>query len=476
MATKSQNKSNARWTVQVLKPDGKRTSIRIGKMSVRHAEKFRSNIEELERTCHLGQSPSQACIAWVKSLGKPIRQKIAATGLIEAERSTTLAELIDQYIDNASVKDSTLTKFRSSSKHLLEYFGKERDPRAIDAGEARDWHTWMLKKRSRPLAPATAAKSVKHAKQFMAYAIDKRLLESDPFAKLSGSCSPNRDRDFYLTREDTQRVLEACPDVEWRLLVALARFGGLRTPSEPLQLKWTDIDWDRSRFLVRSPKTKHHADGGHREVPIFPELFQHLLDAYEQAEESQPYVISRYRDPAVNLRTQFERIIHRAGLKPWPKLWQNLRSTRQTELCKEFPLQCVTAWLGNSPKVAMDHYLQVTEEHFQKAVQNPVQTVHAGESTQETGTDTPKTQAPAESAINADMQGLAFGGDSSQKSSDGPGGTRTESQNSGDNANSDRGGAESGAIFDKGLLSLVQKWGEMSEEVKNYILEISRMT
>ena len=29
--------------------------------------------------------------------------------------------------------------------------------------------------------------------------------------------------------------------------------------------------------------------------------------------------------------------------------------------------------MGNSPKVAQKHYLQVTEEHFEKAVQNPVQ-------------------------------------------------------------------------------------------------------
>jgi hypothetical protein len=32
-----------------------------------------------------------------------------------------------------------------------------------------------------------------------------------------------------------------------------------------------------------------------------------------------------------------ERIIKRAGLKPWPKLFQNLRSTRETELAEDFP-------------------------------------------------------------------------------------------------------------------------------------------
>ena len=38
------------------------------------------------------------------------------------------------------------------------------------------------------------------------------------------------------------------------------------------------------------------------------------------------------RDSAVNLRTQFCRIIRRAGFAPWPKLWHNLRASRESEL------------------------------------------------------------------------------------------------------------------------------------------------
>ena len=49
-----------------------------------------------------------------------------------------------------------------------------------------------------------------------------------------------------------------------------------------------------------------------------------------------------------NLRTQLERIIRRAGLNASPKLFQNLRSTRETELVPEFPLHVVTAWLGKT--------------------------------------------------------------------------------------------------------------------------------
>ena len=62
------------------------------------------------------------------------------------------------------------------------------------------------------------------------------------------------------------------------------------------------------------------------------------------------------------------KIIRRAGLKPWPKLFQNLRSTRETELADQFPIQVVCDWIGNTEAIAAKHYLQVTEDHFARAV------------------------------------------------------------------------------------------------------------
>ncbi len=53
----------------------------------------------------------------------------------------------------------------------------------------------------------------------------------------------------------------------------------------------------------------------------------------------------------------------------WPKLWQNLRSTRETELAEQFPMHVVCAWIGNSQLVAAKHDLQVTDDHFVEAAE-----------------------------------------------------------------------------------------------------------
>lgn len=101
---------------------------------------------------------------------------------------------------------------------------------------------------------------------------------------------------------------------------------------------------------------------------MFPELRPYLEEAWELAEPGTEYVITRYRDSHQNLRTQLRRIIERAGLAQWPKLFQNLRATRKTELAEQYPMHVVYRWIGNSEPVAAKHYLQFTDEHFNRAI------------------------------------------------------------------------------------------------------------
>jgi hypothetical protein len=50
------------------------------------------------------------------------------------------------------------------------------------------------------------------------------------------------------------------------------------------------------------------------------------------------------------------------------RLFHNLRASRETELVEAYPVQAVTSWLGNTPSIAMRHYLMTTDEHFDVAV------------------------------------------------------------------------------------------------------------
>ncbi len=75
----------------------------------------------------------------------------------------------------------------------------------------------------------------------------------------------------------------------------------------------------------------------------------------------------RYK-PDANPCTTLKKIIEKVGLKPWPKLLQNPRATRETELLAKYPAKDVTSWLGNSPAIAHKHYAMATDEAFSRAI------------------------------------------------------------------------------------------------------------
>lgn len=104
---------------------------------------------------------------------------------------------------------------------------------------------------------------------------------------------------------------------------------------------------------------------------MFPELRKPLLDLFTEAEPGSDWVITRYRGGATNLRTQFKRILEAAGIEPWPRLFQNLRASRATELAHQFPGYVAAEWLGHSEEIADEHYRQVLDSDFARAISEP---------------------------------------------------------------------------------------------------------
>jgi hypothetical protein len=63
------------------------------------------------------------------------------------------------------------------------------------------------------------------------------------------------------------------------------------------------------------------------------------------------------------------RILNKAGITVWAKLFQNLRASRESELIKVHGIEVACAWIGNTPAVAMKHYLQITDEDYEQALE-----------------------------------------------------------------------------------------------------------
>jgi integrase len=355
-------------------PNRKRRTIYLGPTPMKAARTVQAHVENLLTALLFGRAPDPDTAEWVGSRDNTLHNKLAAVGLVQPRKPTeekpeenkpALGNFLDNYIGGRTdLKPGTLCNFNLARRNLLKYFGANRPLDSITPGDTDDFRVFML----RDYAENTVRRACGRAKQFFGAALRKRLISENPFADMKGcAVKAVKDREYYVTREEAGKVLEACPDAQWRLLFALSRYGGLRCPSEHLALRWTDVDWERNRITVHSPKTEHHEGKESREIPIFPELRPYLEEVWDQAEPGTEYVITRYRCGNANLRTQFQRIIRRAGLKPWPKPFHNLRGTRETELTESFPVHVVAAWIGNTVKVALKHYLQVRDEDFDRA-------------------------------------------------------------------------------------------------------------
>ena len=376
----------------------KRETIRLGRMNLRQVEAIKVRVEHLVHAAIGRNPPDEETARWVASLDDWLAEKLGAVGLVPKRASTTLAAFLDDYIvqRTADTKPTTRQVYGHTRRLLVEFFGADKPLRDITPGDADEWRRWMVGK---GLADNTVRRRSGIAKQYFKAALRKRLVLTNPFADLKAVVHGNPKRFYFITPEETARVLDACPDAQWRLIIALSRYGGLRCPSEHLGLRWGDVLWDRERIRVRSPKTEHHLGGDERMIPIFPELAPYLQQAYDEAPEGTEFVITRYRDSTTNLRTQLLKIIRRAGLQPWPKLFQNMRSSRQTELEERFPSHVVCKWIGNSLQVARKHYLQVTDEHYERAArgESPVSTHSALQNALQQRAATPRTAMHDES-------------------------------------------------------------------------------
>lgn len=376
-------KYNGCRTLQYINSDGVRKGVRLGKVTAKAAEVIRAKVEAVLAATYANLSWDKETAEWVQGIDVKLYDKLAGVGILpvrEKVELVTIGTFLDGFIAGRkhTLAKSTNDNHRQTRDDLVRYFGAETALEQVTPGDADDWRIWLAMdpnsqfggRPGRGLSENSARKRCGIARQFFNAAKKKRLIEDNPFSEIQGGVTvrANRAREQYIPRETVEQVIGACDDAEFRLVLALARYGGLRCPSE-LSLTWQDIDWERGRVTVRSPKTEHHAGKELRVIPFFPELRPHL-EAVRAAHagSKSPYILrENYRRSDANLRTPLRRILERLGIKPWPKLFQNLRASRAIDLAQEFAPHIAAAWAGHSEQVAAQHYWRATQADFDKA-------------------------------------------------------------------------------------------------------------
>lgn len=266
--------AGGRRRILFVASDGKRKTIRLGKVSQRTAETVKTKVDALVVAAITGSPIEDEIARWVAGLDSGMADKLATVGLIGRRRKETLKSFLDSFIQGRTdVKIRTTWIYRATANLLLDYFGPEKSIHEITPANADEWRRWLIE---RGMADNTVRRRSGIAKQFFRQAVRQKLIAENPFADLVAAVRRNEKRYYFITRHEARRVLEACPDAQWRLIFALSRFGAL-----PSILGYAGAMWignaAESRYIA--PRRNITKAGRLGKSP-FPPRFAHILRKY----------------------------------------------------------------------------------------------------------------------------------------------------------------------------------------------------
>lgn len=363
---------NQAWMISFINEKKQRKTISLSKQKYgrKTAEQLKEAVEALVyNLANKIPVPNKDVERWILAASPEIQEKLAKVGLIHQLESHTCKELWDSFLKDKRkhIKDSTSRTYDHVKRRFFAFFKEKEYVESVTKERMEEFKAAQLETHGE----ATVCGTITKLRTIFNWAVKKGWIQESPMIGVSRGSFVNRQNDRFIKAEEYRRLLEYCPCLEWRVILALARYGGLRCPSEVLRLRWGDINWAEGSLTVTSPKTEHHKGKESRVIPLFPEIKEELNELYFRDEsEGMEFVINRYRDPErTNLGTQFARIVHQAGLPPIKRPFDNMRMSRSNEVKAKFGVYYETQWIGHSSKVGMDHYYDILPDDIQRGAE-----------------------------------------------------------------------------------------------------------
>ena len=374
MASMNVDKHSCR-RIQWNDSNGKRRTLRLGQLDDRTAKRIHDKVERLIRVKEHGEVDDESS-SWLTRVDDDLYAKLAKVGVVEPREAGQLGPWLDGYLmERKELKPASRIKLEQTKAKLIAFFPADMKLRSITRANASEWRASLV---AQELSVATMKIHAGNAKAFFNEALRRRLVTENPFEHLSSGPTPSDTQEF-ISAETIEKVLAACPNVRWRLVVGLARYAGLRMPSETHVLTWDDVDFQRMRLRVRSSKTEGDAGKGLRFVPITANLLPILQEGLKARGDISEVVTIRGNG---YLHNGLRRIIKAAKVTPWADGYQQLRHSFEKELVHVGGFHPITAAqrTGHSAQVSQRHYTQGVPDEvyeraslFKTATQNPTQ-------------------------------------------------------------------------------------------------------
>lgn len=386
MASISRPRANGSYRVEYY-VDKKKDAFMLPTKNRTAAKKIADMVQRL-LDWRKHKEPDPVLFEWLKNLPENMRERLESKGLIETQHRVTLQDAVNAYVDSKKAGRDKLTYENrlTENRWFLTYFKPEMLLEQIDRHAAVKFMNW-LQSNKKLKSHAYINKIMKWATSVFKYAIScGDFSPPNPFEGVRLPEKVLRDKQ-YITIEYTEQLMGVLPTIQWRTVVAMLRYGGMR-PEEVILAEWDGVDWKAGTFTFRSPKTEYIQGKERRTIPLFPRLRQALekmrMAAVQENGNGLPrYIISTNkshngwdskRDAVENGRrmtfAQLSKYIKKANLANPGAVPTNMRGSCSTDLKRKYPEYAVDSWLGHAKEVANKHYDVVTQDLYEQAAKN----------------------------------------------------------------------------------------------------------
>lgn len=222
----------------------------------------------------------------------------------------TVDEFAEQFLEDAQHRKKSIKDDRQRLRdHILPAL-KAKKLSEVKLADLTSLHITIKKKTS----PSTANRCAALIKKMLNDAVKFGLLDKSPAQHLKLFPEPS-PRDTRLSEDECIRFISACNDDEnpfTRALFLLAMFTGRRM-GELQNSHWEDLNLYRRTLLIRDTKV------GEPQTVVLNDQSIDVLRSTPRV-DGNPYIVAGNKpgQPIVHYRRAWDRIIKRAGIKPFP--------------------------------------------------------------------------------------------------------------------------------------------------------------
>lgn|GEM_PF-2186375 len=363
-------KNGKAYLIQFSLNGARRSLFLDGKYTREMAEDIKGVVEKCVDAIETDNSLDRRTLAWLENVNDDLRARLIACGLVEEDDpggAYTVRELFDLFLEKTEKtrKASTLMVYERAGNAIFRFIDGSLKVGEFQRKQALDLVERLTQSR---YAPTTRALYICTIKAVFNMAVDREIIDKSPFVRIPCGNTRNKNREFYIDSDFFGKMLDACRTAQERTLLTFYRVAGMRC-SEAVLVTWRDVDFEKGRLVVHSPKTERIDGRAQRIIPLFPAVRKTLLE--QQKEETILSLDDRIIPVSRRWAWCFIRgLLKRKGLPQYPRLVQNLRSSASIDIYRRYGELAENNWLGHSAATAKEHYLHVLDSEFQRAVED----------------------------------------------------------------------------------------------------------